>query len=593
MNDGKDSKGAGREEAPDAASGPPRSFLCPHCGKSHPIFMARCPDEGQPVDRVYKMQGQLLEGKYRVGRMVAQGGMGVVYEGTHTKIGRRLAVKFLMGFALSNRELVARFQNEARIAASIGHRNIVDILDMGNTSSGQPYIVMEFLEGRDLGTVLDAVVRLPQPLAVEICIQILGGLRSVHEREIVHRDLKPENVFVLREVDGGITVKLVDFGISRLAPARKKDLSLTRTGAVFGTPRYMAPEQARGKKDVDHRADLYSVGVILYELLTGALPFEADDYNNMIIAITTEDPLRVSQHGVLIDDSLAEIVMKAICRNPDDRYQSADEFIHDLLPRRAAEIGSVDISGVLRLSDTGGREATEGSGVSVDLPGGSSVKDAPSLRSPTVSPEEQGQTHSMRPWEGSVPEVEPGPAGRRRGWGRTALTITVIPLMILAAAGLAALLVLHFVDLGGGRAGPSGDSTKSTAGPAPPPQEKTPVWNVELSGIPDDAQVQVDGTLHPERPVNVEDRPGARRVTVTAPDHEPWEKEVAIHGDVTLRISLTPIVEQTDEEPEPQPVVKKKGKGAKKKDGSGKDGKKGKKDGEKGSKIDTVYPGLR
>ncbi len=569
------------QKAPSVPPLLPESFNCPHCGKSHAFFMAKCPENGQPVDRVYKMQGQLLEGKYRVGRMLAQGGMGIVYEATHTRIGRKLAVKFLMGTAMASREILARFQNEARIAASIGHRNIVDILDMGTTPAGNPYIVMEYLEGRDLGTVLDAVIRLPQPLAVEICIQILGALRAVHEREIVHRDLKPENVFVVSEPDGAVVVKLVDFGISRLAPARKQNLSLTRTGAVFGTPRYMAPEQARGHRSVDHRADLYSVGVILYELLTGAIPFAATDYNNMIIAITTEDPLRVSQHGVLIDEALASLVMKAISRDPQDRFQSADELLQALIPFRVQSMEGIDVSALLAAPLSGQMESGAGF-VRAGSGAAPGLHHTPVHDNPTVIPDTGTSHPSIQSWEGSTRSVPPAARGGRSPL-RTVLVVTTIPLLVLVAGGLMALIVLRFLDLSGGRAvSPSVQASPAPEAVSGDPEPQAPIapslFKVDLVGLPDLAEVQVDGALHPERPLLVAASATPRHVSVTAEGFERWEKDVAIRADVTMTVTLVPldVEEPSSIEPTaPAPKTKKGGKGEKK------------------TKIDVVYPGLR
>jgi serine/threonine-protein kinase len=283
------------------------------------------------------MKGTLLEGKYRVGRMIAKGGMGVVYEGLHARLDRRVAIKFLLSEYHASKQVLTRFQNEARLAASVGHRNIVEILDMGETDDPMHFMVMEYLDGRDLGEILDESVRLTPHVAVDLVIQILSALKAVHEQGIIHRDLKPENVFVGAAPGAGLAVKILDFGISRLGREDYTKLNLTRTGAVFGTPGYMAPEQARGSKHIDRRTDLYAVGVMLYEMLTGALPFDAENYNEMIIAITTELPVHVGRHGVSLPDGLMHVVMRAIAREPDRRFRSAAEFFEALRPFRSPE----------------------------------------------------------------------------------------------------------------------------------------------------------------------------------------------------------------------------------------------------------------
>jgi serine/threonine-protein kinase len=295
--------------------------------------MASCPETGHPVDRAFKMRGEILDDKYKVGRLIGRGGMGVVYQGEHLAVGRKVAIKFLTAEASESPEMLTRFQNEARMAAAVGHRNIVDILDLGQTSQGVHYIVMEYLNGRDLGDLMHSASRLDVKTAVEIAIQVLSALRAVHERGIVHRDLKPENVIIVKGEGRALTAKLVDFGLSRLDDSMR-DVGLTQTGTVCGTPRYMAPEQARAKKDIDLRADLYSVGVILYRMLTGHVPFEAGSYNEMIIAITTEEPTHINAHKVPLPEGLADLVMRAMSRDPRSRFQSATEFFEAVRPFR-------------------------------------------------------------------------------------------------------------------------------------------------------------------------------------------------------------------------------------------------------------------
>lgn len=312
------------------------------------MFVQRCPETGLHVEKVYKMEGKLLENKYRIGALLGIGGMGVVYEATNVRIGRKLAIKFLSPHVMASPRAVARFENEARIAASVGHRNIVDIIDLGETVDGVHYIVMEYLDGRDLGDILDLSGKLPISRAVDFTIQILSALRAVHEQGIIHRDLKPENVRIVGAQGRTLEVKLVDFGVSRLAGKAGNELGLTRTGTVVGTPRYMAPEQARGRKEIDRRADIYSVGVMLYRMLTGALPIEADGYNEMIIALTTEEPIDVRLQGAAVPDALAEIVMKAISKDPQDRFPSATEFFQAIRPfRQWAEEDRENMDGVV------------------------------------------------------------------------------------------------------------------------------------------------------------------------------------------------------------------------------------------------------
>jgi serine/threonine-protein kinase len=593
-----------------------RAFLCPHCGQEHPFYMTRCPDNGIEVDEVYKMAGQMLEGKYRIGDMIAEGGMGVVYEAEHTKIGRKLAVKFLMKNITANPLMLKRFQNEARIAASVGHRNIVDILDMGTTPRKIPYIVMEYLDGSDLGDVIDAVTRLPPPLAAELAIQILGALRAVHLKGIVHRDLKPENVFIVRETGGGMIVKILDFGISRLQQRDKVGQDLTRTGAVFGTPRYMSPEQARGLKDIDHRADIYSVGVILYKMITGVTPFEQEDYNNLIIAITTEEPLPVSSHGVPVDPRLEAIVMQALARDPAERFEDADSLMRALHPFRSSAMEEVDPTSS---TDSGPLSALEGSpgGTPAELisqavkrvstPGSRPGTPENSLEDATVSSEEiltgssppargvtssspaVGDSHTMGGMEIVAGSEDEEPASAR---GRG---VMIFGSIILAMVVLGVVAVLLWKKVNGA----------DDVGAVPIEQAVEPEsFTIDLDGIPPGAEVYVDDVLHAERPVTVEPSDAVKRIRIEADGFWNWEKRVAIIGDVTFTVNMNPldaepknlaVEEGDDDEKDKVRSPKKASKKASKKPGKKKrdEPKSEKKPVEKKkSEIDTSYPGI-
>jgi serine/threonine-protein kinase len=587
--DGKDKEGKGK-----AGEGRPskelESFWCPHCKKLHPKFMTRCPETGDHIDLVYKMAGTVLEGKYKVGKMTGEGGMGVVYSGSHLKIGRKLAIKFLRKSTTASMQVIERFQNEARIAASVGHRNIVDILDMGATRDEIPYIVMEYLEGNDLGDILDTAVRLPQPLAVDFAIQILSALRAVHEQGIIHRDLKPENAFIVNEAGGGVTLKIVDFGVSRLGRGVGEPLSTTRTGAVFGTPRYMAPEQARGSKAIDRRADLYAVGVILYQMLSGALPFEAEDYNNMIIAITTEEPIHVLKHGVSFSEDLARVVMKAIARDPADRFATADELIDALAPHRGKEADlDPSISGSIpaipgwsmvkggtpsvRVAETTGSDLSGSGPHDVPTLGPDSGVSHPSMDTGGAWSSTGGRTH---------PSVPPADAARR-AW--PAWLLVVVVLLVLAVVGGVATYIYKKTRSIEERMTELATQPKEpeAVAPEPEPAPEPVLWKVEIVGLPEGAEVYVDGTLHPEMPLLVAEADGPRDLRILASGYEPWKKQVAVHADLAMTVQMTELPEP-EEEPGKKPG-KKPGK---------RPGKKGEEDEKPGTKkkIDTVYPGL-
>ena len=272
--------------------------------------------------------GEIIDGKYRVIRLIGEGGMGAVYEAENVRIHRRVAIKVLHAGVAETGEAVQRFEREAQAAGRIGSEHIVEVLDLGNLASGDRYLVMEFMDGDSLNGRIKARGRLNPPDVYPIAYQLLSALQAAHSAGIIHRDLKPDNVFLLRSRGGQADfVKLLDFGISKFSQlSGDSGFSMTRTGAVMGTPYYMAPEQAKGAKELDHRVDLYAAGVILYEALTGEVPFNADTFNELLFKIVLEQPRPVEQLRPDIDPGFAGIVNKAMAREPSARFQSAQEF---------------------------------------------------------------------------------------------------------------------------------------------------------------------------------------------------------------------------------------------------------------------------
>lgn len=269
--------------------------------------------------------GTVLDGKYRIERQIGAGGMGAVFEATHTTIGRRVAIKTLHLLYSGDEELVKRFHREAQMAGSIGHDNICEVTDLGSAEDGSPYLVMPLLTGGPLADLLTGPELLPIPRLIDITAQTLSALDAAHQARIVHRDLKPDNIFVTKIGDRKDFVKLLDFGISKLLD-QDAVLQLTQTGTVLGTPFYMAPEQAKGSKQIDHRVDLYAVGVILYEALTGQRPFIGDTYNEIMYKIIAEPFPRPGQLNPQVPPQLEQIVLRAMAREADNRYASAEEM---------------------------------------------------------------------------------------------------------------------------------------------------------------------------------------------------------------------------------------------------------------------------
>lgn len=270
--------------------------------------------------------GQLVDGKYRVERLLGKGGMGAVFEGYHTLVDRRVAIKVLLPSTNSSGNAAARFEREVRATGRIGNDHILEVYDVGALPDGSRYMVSEFLDGE---TLADRLGRGPlQPKATaELTLQLLEGLGAAHEKGIVHRDLKPENLFLVkRKADRADFLKIIDFGISKFQLDDLSELSMTATGTVLGTPYYLSPEQARGQSDIDHRSDLYAVGVIIYESVTGRVPFNAENFNDLLFKIALESPRPLAAVIPQIDPVFSAIVERAMSRRREDRYQSATEM---------------------------------------------------------------------------------------------------------------------------------------------------------------------------------------------------------------------------------------------------------------------------
>jgi len=272
--------------------------------------------------------GTMLDDKYRIERLLAVGGMGAVYVGTHIKLRKRVAIKVLNP-ELSTPPMVERFHREAITASQIGHEGIAQVTDIGTSLQGEPFLVMEFLEGEPLAARLRATGPLPVEVACELACAILSPLAAAHGAGIVHRDLKPDNVFLVRQSRGEM-VKLLDFGISRAA-GLENEFRLTTTGLVLGTPYYMSPEQARGDSYLTSACDLYAVGVILYEMLIGSVPIHGDNYNQLMYRVMSGEFVRPRQHRPDLPPALEDLILQTMALDPRARPASAAELEQQLL----------------------------------------------------------------------------------------------------------------------------------------------------------------------------------------------------------------------------------------------------------------------
>ncbi len=276
-------------------------------------------DIGQP--------GQIIDGKYRITRLLGSGGMGAVYEGENVRIRRKVAIKMLHGSVSSQPEVVARFEREAQAAALVGSEHICEVLDLGELPDASRYMVMEYLEGDTLSGLIKKSGRLTPAQSIPILLQILEALGAAHAAGIIHRDLKPDNVFIIPQ-KGAVSnfVKILDFGVSKFSQLGGEAMNVTRAGAVVGTPYYMSPEQARGSSAIDQRTDIYAIGVLLYQASTGQVPYQAETFNELLFKIVLEVAPPPQVYAPDIDPEFAAIIQRAMAREPDQRYQTCVQF---------------------------------------------------------------------------------------------------------------------------------------------------------------------------------------------------------------------------------------------------------------------------
>jgi serine/threonine protein kinase len=487
-----------------------------------------------------ELTGLVIDGRYRLDRPIGTGGMATVWEAMHLTLSRRVAVKFIDSVSRS-RQMRDRFLREARVAAAVHHRNVVDIVDFGTTDDGRPFMVMELLRGRPLSQRMAETPPLGVADIIKIMARILSGLGAVHDAGIVHRDLKPENVFLVHDADG-FYPKLLDFGVSRAVDPESDLASVlqTKENAIVGTPHYMSPEQARGLRDLDQRADLWSAGVMLYELLSGRLPYTADVVGDVLIQVATTDAVPLAELRPDLAGPLTRVVDRALTRDRDERYGSARVMRAELLtaaarlastehgPDRSTRAGTLSVG---TLSDVPTLEAGELRAALTETyePGDSGLIDVDDLdldadddeavapsKAPEDAPPEGEDVFEATEREEAPPAAESGRPGLPL-WAAVALVGLVV-------AGAIVLWRPATSDRPAREPAPAAAAEEEDEGPA--------TVEVHLDGLPAEAEVRVDGqpvTLRPERlvlprsptPVPIEVRAGGSRWMVL---HRPEEE---------------------------------------------------------------------
>ena len=302
--------------------------------------------------------GDVLAGKYRVDRVLGEGGMGVVVAATHIQLEERYALKFMLPRALENPEASARFLQEARAAARLKSEHVARVHDVGTLESGAPYIVMEYLEGEDLSRVLLTRGPLPIEEIADYALQACDAVAEAHARGIVHRDLKPANLFVTRGSDGHPLVKVLDFGISKANALSDSGVSMTKSSVLLGSPLYMSPEQMKSARDVDQATDQWSIGVILYEAVGGRVPFDAGTIGALMAMVLTELPAPLQTVRTDVPEGFAAIVNRCLEREPRRRYANVGELARALAAFASPRMRPLAdrVSSVLRTSHGGSRE---------------------------------------------------------------------------------------------------------------------------------------------------------------------------------------------------------------------------------------------
>ncbi len=420
--------------------------------------------------------GSTIAGKYRVERVLGQGGMGVVVVAMHDELDQRVAIKFLLKDALTDADWVARFAREARAATRIKSEHAVKVYDVGKLDTGAPYMVMEYLEGCDLQSILNERQRIPTSEAVEYLLQACEAIAEAHGAGVVHRDLKPANLFVTHRTDGSACVKILDFGISKMTSLTGgRDHTVTNTSAIVGSPLYMSPEQMKASKNVDRRTDIWSIGVILQELVSGVPSFVANTTAELCALVLTAPPTPLSETMPDAPAGLAAVIDRCLRKSPDERYATVAELAQALEPFGPSSV-KTSVERIVRL--TGGSRAGSHSGVEPPpvsiVPVGQRAQDVSSLGQTEMSDSGAlavvgpSPTTSASVGAASVAVVPPQQAGSgtAAAWGssRTSPKRSRLPLMVGggAAAALAVLGVVFLALKSSPETRPQTDPSKPT-----------------------------------------------------------------------------------------------------------------------------------
>ena len=431
--------------------------ICTTCGREWPDDTKFCPNDGSSLRAAggtQQLVGSVIAERYHILKKLGEGGMGAVYLGEHVKMGRKSAIKVMAQSMAHDPDAIARFNREAANAARINHPNVCQIYDFGETPDGVIYLAMEFIEGEALTDLIEREGALDAPRAAKIIQQAADALQAAHDMGIVHRDLKPDNIMVTRGRGGEDVVKVVDFGIAK-AMGGAEGQKVTKTGLVVGTPEYMSPEQLSGDR-VDGRSDIYSLALVLYRMLTGMLPFEADSAQEVMIKRLTDEPTPLNEAipGTTFPPRLQHVLTGALRRMPTARCDNAARFGKDVMDA---------VQGMPETAPAGNEDAT----VLMDAAQATAALQIAATRVAGQSPKQPAPPARTRTPDTAQPR--PSPALRPRT--KAPVGVIVAAVVGLGAVGIGAVVMLGGRNAEGGAAPDSAQSgslpvTNGTAQPA-------------------------------------------------------------------------------------------------------------------------------
>jgi serine/threonine-protein kinase len=424
-------------------------------------------------------EGEVLGGKYRVERVLATGGMGVIVAARHLQLDQRVALKFLLPDAGKNPEVVARFSREARAAARIRGQHVARVSDVGTLESGQPYMVMEYLEGQDLEAILKTRGALPVEEAVHYVIQACEAVAEAHSVGIVHRDLKPANLYLADRPGGGHRIKVLDFGISKVAAGEVsvEDASLTKTNAIMGSPTYMSPEQLRSSRDVDARSDIWSIGVVLYELVGGRVPFCSDTIPEVCASILKDPPVPLSAMCD-VPEALEAAIFRCLEKEAGARFATIAELVEAIVEfgPRGSEASLERIRGFLqrpaaeRVPEPPKATPLEQAATIIDRAGPPTRREVPTR----VEPREPTPTQTTAGTEISMPLAPPAPWQRWRIPALAGITAVALGLLLLLTQSKGAVRDPLQAPVASAFAGVGRDASATVPAAAPEPEALPP-----------------------------------------------------------------------------------------------------------------------